>query len=250
MAGGQEADRRHGRGIGAGGADRAVDCSPARARRARCPYPGRRAGERHIPDAQGTARAISEGDDVIQRALALVVLSLLVASALFAQTISVEGVKFEPAATVGGTALVLNGAGLRTRAFFKVYAAGLYVPQKSGDAATLLAQDGPRRMSIGMLRDVDATTFANSLIEGLKSNNTEQQLAAIGPQVEQMQATLKGIGEAKKGDAIQLDWIPESGTRIVVNGQPRGEPIPGPAFFTALLRIWLGERPADSSLKK
>jgi len=187
---------------------------------------------------------------VIRRALALFVLSLAVASAPVAQTVSVEGVRFEPTATVGGADLVLNGAGLRTRAFFKVYAAGLYVPQKSGDAAALLAQDGPRRMSIGMLRDVDAATFASSLIEGLKSNHTEQQLAALGPQIEQMQATLKGIGEAKKGDTIQLDWIPESGTRIVVNGQPRGEPISGPAFFTALLRIWLGDKPADSSLKR
>lgn len=187
---------------------------------------------------------------MIGRALVLVVLSLVVASAPFAQTISVEGVRFEPTVTVGGAALVLNGAGLRTRAFFKVYAVGLYVPQKSGDAAALLAQDGPRRMSIGMLRDVDATTFASSLIEGLKSNHTEQQLVALAPQIEQLQATLKGIGEAKKSDAIQLDWIPESGTRVVVNGQPRGEPIAGQAFFIALLRIWLGDKPADSSLKK
>jgi hypothetical protein len=187
---------------------------------------------------------------VIRRTFALFVVFLLLANAPFAQTVSVEGVKFEPTATVGSAALVLNGAGLRTRAFFKVYAAGLYVPQRSSDAAALLAQDGPRRMSIGMLRDVDATTFANSLIEGLKSNNSEQQLAAISSQVEQLQTTLKGIGEARKGDAIQLDWIPDSGTRIVVNGQPRGEPIAGPAFFTALLRIWLGDKPADSSLKK
>jgi hypothetical protein len=187
---------------------------------------------------------------VIRRAFALFGLSLVIATASFGQTVSVEGVKFEPTATVGATSLVLNGAGLRTRAFFKVYAAGLYVPQKSGDATTLLAQTGPRRMSIGMLRDVDAATFASSLIEGLKSNHTEQQLVAIGPQVEQLQATLKSIGEAKKGDAIQLDWIPDSGTRIVVNGQPRGEPIPEATFFTALLRIWLGDKPADSSLKK
>ena len=187
---------------------------------------------------------------MIRRVLALFSLSLVIATASFGQTVSVEGVKFEPTATVGATSLVLNGAGLRTRAFFKVYAAGLYVPQKSSDAATLLAQAGSRRMSIGMLRDVDAATFASSLIEGLKSNHTEQQLAAIGPQVEQLQATLKGIGEVKKGDAIQLDWIPDSGTRIVINGQPRGEPIPEAKFFTALLRIWLGDKPADSSLKK
>jgi Chalcone isomerase-like len=61
---------------------------------------------------------------------------------------------------------------------------------------------------------------------------------------------LKSVGEAKKGDSILLDWIPDTGTRIFVNGQPRGEPIAGAAFFTALLRVWLGEKPADGSLKK
>jgi hypothetical protein len=167
-----------------------------------------------------------------------------------AQPVVVEGVKFDPTATVGGQTLMLNGAGLRTRAFFKVYAAGLYVPQKSGDAGTLLAQTGPRRVALNMLRNVDGDTFATSLLDGLKANHSEEQLGAIKPQVEQLQAIFKAVGEAKKGDAIQIDWVPDTGTRIVINGQPRGEPIAGAAFFGALLRIWLGDKPADASLKK
>jgi hypothetical protein len=176
-------------------------------------------------------------------------LSFVVAAA-GAQPVSVEGVNFEPTVTVGGQPLVLNGAGLRTRVFFKVYAAGLYVPQKSSDAATLLAQSGPRRVAIRMLRDVDAGTFSDALIEGLKANHTEAQLAGLKPQIDRLQAAFKSIGEAKKGDQIQLDWVPDTGTRLVVNGQPRGEPIAGDAFFTALLRIWLGDKPADAALKK
>jgi hypothetical protein len=174
----------------------------------------------------------------------------LVTGVATAQPVTVEGVKFEPSATVGGQPLVLNGAGLRTRAIFKVYAAGLYVPQKSSDPAALIAQTGARRVSIAMLRDVDAATFASSLLDGLKSNHTEAQLSTLKTQIEQLQATFKSVGEAKKGDAIQLDWVPDTGTRIVVNGQSRGEPITGPAFFAALLRIWLGDKPADGSLKK
>jgi hypothetical protein len=167
-----------------------------------------------------------------------------------AQPVAVEGVTFEPTVTLGGQPLVLNGAGLRTRLFFKVYAAGLYVPQKSGDAAVLIAQVGPRRVSIGMLRDVDAGTFTDALLEGLKANHTEEQIAAMKPQIERLQAAFKSVGEAKKGDQIQLDWLPDSGTRIVVNGEPRGEPIAGAPFFAALLRIWLGDKPADAALKK
>ena len=67
--------------------------------------------------------------------------------------------KLEPSAQVGAAALQLNGAGLRTRAFFKVYVAALYVPQKSADAAALLAQKGPRRITLTMLRNIDADSL-------------------------------------------------------------------------------------------
>ena len=186
---------------------------------------------------------------MIRRMAIGVVLSIATA-AVFAQLVDVEGVKFEPTTTVAGQPLVLNGAGLRTRLLFKVYAAGLYVPQKSNEAATLLTQAGPRRILIGMLRNVDAATFAGSLMEGLKANHTDEQLAAIKPQLDQLLADLKAVGEAKKGDSIQLDFVPDSGTQIVVNGQPRGDPITGAPLFNALLRIWLGDKPADASLKK
>jgi hypothetical protein len=101
-----------------------------------------------------------------------------------------------------------------------------------------------------MLRNVDADTFATSLADGLRANNSEQQLAAIKAQADALTATLKAIGEAKKGDTIFFEFTPEAGTRVVVNGQPRGDPIPGEDFFSAVLRIWLGSRPADAELKR
>jgi len=97
---------------------------------------------------------------------------LLVSAASHAQPAELEGVKLDPVAQVGAAALQLNGAGLRTRAFFKVYVAGLYVPQKAGNAAALLAQTGPRRMAITMLRTVDADSFAGALNDGLAANHT------------------------------------------------------------------------------
>lgn len=167
-----------------------------------------------------------------------------------AQPIEVEGQKFEPTVQVGGQTLNLNGVGLRRRAIFKVYVAGLYVPQKSTNATAVINDKGPRRVSLRMLRAVDADSFIDSFNDGLKNNLSESQLAALKPQVEALAATLKSIGEAKKGDAIDFDYTPDGGTRISVAGQPRGNPIPGAEFFAAVLRIWLGEKPADESLKK
>ena len=183
------------------------------------------------------------------RLLAIASLSLL-SGGVAAQTVEIEGVKFEPTVQVGGTALQLNGAGIRTRAVFKVYAAGLYVPQKANSAAALLAQKGPRRVAIGMLRNVDADSFAGALNDGLKANLTEQQLAGFKGQVDALNANLKAVGEAKKGDLINFEFTPEEGTRVLVNGQPRGTAIPGDDFFAAVLRIWIGDKPVDGALKK
>jgi hypothetical protein len=167
-----------------------------------------------------------------------------------AQPVEIEGVKFDPTAQVGGQPLQLNGAGVRTRVIFKVYAAGLYVPQKASSAAVLLAQKGPRRVEIHMLRDVSADTFAEALIDGLKANHTEEQLGALKAQIDALQANLKSIGEAKKGNVIHFEFTPEAGTRIVVSGQQKGAAIAGEDFFTAVLRVWIGDKPADANLKK
>jgi len=171
-------------------------------------------------------------------------------AAASAQPVEVAGVKFPPSIQVGGQALQLNGAGLRTRAFFKVYAAGLYVPQKSHSAAALLAQQGPRRVAMTMLRDVDGDTISGALSDGLKANHSESQLAALAKQIAMLQANLKAIGEAREGNQIQYEYTPEAGTRILVDGQQKGSAIPGPELFTAVLRNWLGDHPVDAGLKQ
>ena len=186
---------------------------------------------------------------VLMRLLAATTLAFAAIGAS-AQPAELEGVKLEPTAQVGGAALALNGAGIRTRAIFKVYVAGLYVPTKANNAAALLGQKGPRRVAITMLRNVDADTFAGALIEGLQKNHSEAQLAGFKAQIDALAANLKAAGEAKKGDVIHLDFTPDAGTRVVVNGKPQGAAIAGDDFYTAVLRIWLGDKPADADLKK
>ena len=180
---------------------------------------------------------------------AAIVVGAFAAVAAQSQPVEREGVKLEPTAQVGGAALQLNGAGVRTRAIFKVYVAGLYVPAKSSEPAALLAQKGPRRMALTMLRNLDADSFAGALNDGLKNNHSEAQLAGFKPQIDALNAALKAVDEVKKGDVVNIEFTPETGTRITVNGQPKGAAIPGEDFYSAVLRIWLGDKPADADLK-
>jgi len=70
------------------------------------------------------------------------VLWILAGAAVAAE---VGGVKLDDTATVGGAPVVLNGAGIRTRAVFKVYVASLYVPAKATDLNAVLSK-APRRI--------------------------------------------------------------------------------------------------------
>ena len=184
------------------------------------------------------------------RQLAAMVMGTVLAVCAAAQPVEREGVTLEPTVQLGGSALQLNGVGVRTRAIFKVYVGALYVPATSNNPATLIAQKGPRRLQLTMLRNVDADSFAGPLNDGLKNNHSEAQLAALKAQIDAFNAVFKSVGEAKKGDVIGIEYLPDSGTRITVNGQPKGAPIPGEEFYAALLRIWLGDKPADGDLKK
>ena len=171
-------------------------------------------------------------------------------AALTAHAAEVAGVKLDDRTKVGGAELALNGAGLRKRAFFQVYAMGLYLAEKKPGAADAIGSPGAKRVAIHMLRDVDAATFTEALTDGMRANHEEAVMKALEPRVAQLAAIMAELQEAKKGMAILLDWQPGTGTVVTVEGKPRGKPIAGEDFYRALLRIWLGERPVQDDLKK
>lgn len=159
----------------------------------------------------------------------------------------VGGVKLDDRVTVGGRELVLNGAGVRTRIVFKVYVGSLYVPQKATTPLAVL-ELAPRRIQLNLLRDLNADQFVDALTEGLQDNNPPEDLQTLKPQTDELVRIMRSIGQAKEGSVITLDFI-DGATRIAQDGALRGT-ISGEAFNKALVRIWLGDRPVQTDLKK
>jgi len=160
----------------------------------------------------------------------------------------VAGVNVEEKIRVGSSELVLNGAGLRSKLFIKLYLGALYTTQKSATPAVLIDGTGPRRMNLRLLRDIGADTLHGALEEGLQNNNSPAELEAVKAASEQFAALMKGIGKVKEGDTVALDFSSE-GVAVSLNGESRGK-VAGAAFARALLKVWLGEKPADAALKK
>lgn len=166
-----------------------------------------------------------------------------------AQAAEVAGVKFDDRTKIGSSELVANGAGLRKKAFFKVYAMALYLPEKQAEAEAALAAKGPKRISISLLRDLSAQQFVDALQEGVANNHSEAEMSALKDRLKQFSDAMLSIGEAKIGTTVLIDWLPESGTRLTVNGQAKGKDIAGDDFFKALLKIWIGKQPVQDNLK-
>jgi hypothetical protein len=183
-------------------------------------------------------------------ALALVLVCAL-APAPAVRAVEVEGVDF-PSQVVpapGAAPLVLSGAGLRRFLLFDVYAVGLYLPALATSAETAIASPGRKRVSIALLREVDAAQFVDALEKGLHANQDEAAMRALAPSVARFESIFTSLGVMKKGMRIAIDSVPDTGTVVTIDGTPR-EPIPDPAFYPALLRNWLGERPVSEDLKK
>lgn len=167
----------------------------------------------------------------------------------WAQTVEQGGVKFEQRMSLQGTPVQLNGAGVRYKAIFKVYAAGLYLTQKATTAEDVLAATGPKRMSITMLRDIDANELGKLFTRGVEDNAPRNEMARLVPGLIRMGEIFSTHKKLLPGDTFTIDWQPGTGTVIAVKGQPQGEPFKEPEFFNALMRIWLGNQPADHLLK-
>lgn len=161
----------------------------------------------------------------------------------------VGGVKLDDSISLGGKPLVLNGAGVRTRAIFKVYAMGLYLAKKESTTAGVLGADGPRRVALHMLRNLSGEDFGKAFTDGINNNTPADERARLAGQIARFGDTFTKYGDLKEGDIVHMDWLPGQGLVSTINGKPVGEPVAEPAFYNAVLRIWLGDKPADSSLK-
>ncbi|MDM7944234.1 MAG: chalcone isomerase family protein [Hydrogenophaga sp.] len=175
--------------------------------------------------------------------------ALLQPALLQAATIDVGGVMLEDRVTVANQPLVLNGAGIRYKAVFKVYTAGLYLGQKADTPAAVLAATGPRRMSITMLRDIDSAELGKLFSRGMEDNMERAAFSKLIPGVLRMSQVFSDHKKLVAGDTFLLDWVPGTGTVLTIKGKVEGEPFKEPEFFNALMRIWLGPKPADWQLK-
>jgi hypothetical protein len=166
-----------------------------------------------------------------------------------AQALEISGVKVEDSTKVAGKELVLSGAGLRTKTVFKVYVLGVYLSKKETSAAGVLSSQGPKRATIHVLRTLTSDEFGSAFLAGINKNLDKEEKSKFVNQLLKLGELFETHPPLQPGDTVTVDWVPGSGTVLAINGKQILAPLPDPAFFNAILRIWYGDKPAEVALK-
>lgn len=144
--------------------------------------------------------------------------------------------------TVGSRTLVLNGMGLRTKTFFKIYVGGLYLEKKTGDAAAIIQSDTAKRV---VLQFIYGEVTRDQMVEQFTGGFANNAPGAVKAHVDQFIAALEVM---KKGDQFVVTYVPGTGTTLAIRGKEKLT-IPGLPFAQAVFSVWFGPKPPTSDLK-
>jgi hypothetical protein len=170
-------------------------------------------------------------------------LSLLMSFAAFAGEL--KGIKMADTMSVGGKDLKLQGMGLRTKAIFKVYVAGLYLEAPSSEPDKIIASDTTRRVEMTMMRDLEKGKITSAINEGIEKNSKEK----MGALKERLDKFSGAVPDLKEGQSLSITYVPGKGTTVKGAGGTEMT-VEGKDFADAIFLVWLGKNPVDEDLKK
>jgi len=153
--------------------------------------------------------------------------------------VELEGVQLDDSATVAGTRLVLNGAGVRKRGYFKTDVTALYLPERRSSADAVYKTNGVRRLVLVLLRDIPSATISRYFVGDFKQVATDAEFKQVINEVGQMGQIYGNLSRVSKGDVVVIDWIPGSGMNATINGKSMGSPIKNDLFFEIYMRMYL-----------
>jgi hypothetical protein len=158
----------------------------------------------------------------------------------------IAGIDVPQSVTIDNKVLVLNGAGIRKKLFIKVYVGALYLTAKLTTTNQILADSGAKSIVMNFLyKEVSAKRTVEGWNKGFADNSSAKEVKALQERINQFNSLFSTV---YRGDEIRLDYLPGEGTQVRINGTLKGT-VPGEDFYQALLKIWLGPKPADEGLK-
>jgi hypothetical protein len=172
---------------------------------------------------------------------------VLIGTLIFLSISTVNAVDLEKSFKKGDINLILNGQGVRDKFFIDLYVSGLYLKKKSSDFNQIINVDEPMNIRLHIVSSlITSKKMEDGTREGFE-NSTNGNMEPIKEKIESFLAVF--AEEIKDGDIYDFLYIPQSGINIYKNSKLK-KTIKSLEFKKALFGIWIGENPAQNSLKE
>ena len=179
----------------------------------------------------------------------LILLLTLALSSFTVSAMEIEGVEIPDTLSLpnSDTTLLLNGAGIRKKFFMDIYIGALYLESQTSEAKAILHGTGAASVMMHFLySEVSKDKITDGWTDGLEKNTSHTKMQTLQ---ESLTSFNKLFRTVRKGDVIRIDYLPDNGTQVRINGEWRGT-VEGNDFFRSLLSVWLGEKPVTKSLRE
>lgn len=155
-----------------------------------------------------------------------------------------EGVSLSDSYQAGNTRLVLNGLGLREKLIFKIYVAGLYLPQNTSNADDIIRSDTAKALVMQFTRDIPRDKLVQAYTEAFAGNAPE--LAAR--QKTNVDNFFAFLADVKNADRLSFVYEPGKGSTFTSNAGKLI--ITGKEFADLYLQVYIGPKPPTPALKR
>ncbi len=163
--------------------------------------------------------------------------------------IEVAGVDFPEKIQLDEQTLVLNGAGAKVMAaIFKVYAIALYLPEKNHTVDEILSDNVSKRLILIFMYEGKSAQLLDATQKLLSENHSPEDFRKLDAGWKEFAAPFDTLKDIKKDDQLAFDYNPNTGIKMSMNGKEFGR-VTSAGFMRALLKVWLGGRPAQIDLK-
>jgi Chalcone isomerase-like len=164
-------------------------------------------------------------------------------------TVKVKTDNFPKQIQLEGAKLDLNGSGTRYKAIFKVYDMGLYTSTKVGTMQEAINAPGPKKLQLLAHREISTSELGRLFYQGLRDNNSSE----LNLKHTASSARLSEIASVRSkilpGESFSIEYIPGKGITFFVMDKAQVPAFGDAEFFSMVMKIWLGNLPADFMLK-
>ncbi|WP_396587956.1 chalcone isomerase family protein [Bermanella sp. R86510] len=151
-------------------------------------------------------------------------------------------------ATTPVYALTLNGIAQYTTLGQPIYIAALYLPEKQSQRQQILQQPQFQRMLLKVTaQQWRARQWQKQWLNDININNRPNVLSSLQEDIQRFTQILpSGL---QKGDEVRIEYHPEKGTQIFINGEQILQ-TKDRELYVCLLKAWLGNLPPSREFKK